>query len=105
MEYQDKAIVDYCDRNNLLLKEVYTDNGECSDSFDRPGYRALESFIKKNKGNGRYLIIMDHDRFSRNLPEALMKIDELEDKYGIKVAEIFSGQSSDRVGYFFCVKE
>ncbi|WEK18869.1 MAG: recombinase family protein [Candidatus Pedobacter colombiensis] len=85
LEYQDKAITDYCNRYDLNLIGVYTDNGECSDTFDRPDYQALESFIKKHKGKARYLIIMDHDRFSRNLPEALMKIDELEDKHGIKV--------------------
>lgn len=28
---------------------------------------------------------MDHDRFSRNLPEALMKIDQLEKRYSLKV--------------------
>ena len=31
------------------------------------------------------MIVLDHDRFSRNLPEALMKIAELEKKYGVKV--------------------
>lgn len=85
LEYQEKAIRDYCARNNLTLIGLYTDNGQCSDSFDRPDYQALESFIKKNKGKAEYLIIMDHDRFSRNLPEALMKIDELQNKFRLKV--------------------
>lgn len=54
--------------------------------FLRPGgLSGTGSLIKKHKGKARYLIIMDHDRFSRNRPEALMKIDELEDKHGIKV--------------------
>lgn len=85
LEYQDKAIRDYCERFKLNLIELYTDNGQGSDTFDRPDYKALESFIKKNKGKAEYLIIMDHDRFSRNLPEALMKIDELQNKFRIKV--------------------
>lgn len=85
LEYQERAITEYCDRNNLNLVSIYTDNGEHSDTFDRPDYQALEKFLKKHKGAVRYLIIMDHDRFSRNLPEALMKIDELEDKHKIKV--------------------
>jgi len=85
LEYQEKAIGDYCTRNNLDLIGLYTDNGQCSDTFDRPDYRALESFLRKNKGKAEYLIIMDHDRFSRNLPEALMKIDELQNRFRIKV--------------------
>lgn len=85
LAYQDKAIRDYCTYNDLNLIAMYTDNGECSDTFDRANYKALETFIKKNKGQASYLIVMHLDRFSRNLPEALMKIDELEDKYHIKV--------------------
>ena len=85
LEYQERAIQEYTQKYNLNLLSIYTDNGQGSDTFDRPDYRALESFIKKHKGKARYLIVMDHDRFSRNLPEALMKIDELEDKYRIKV--------------------
>lgn len=85
LEYQDRAIRDYCTHNNLNLINMYTDNGECSDTFDRANYKELENFIKKNKGEASYLIVMHLDRFSRNLPEALRKIDELEDKHHIKV--------------------
>lgn len=45
----------------------------------------MEVFIKKHKGKVRYLVVLDHDRFSRNLPEALLKIDQLEKKFGLKV--------------------
>lgn len=85
LEYQERAIREYCNRYQLEIIALYTDNGECSDTFDRPDYRALERFIKEHKGAARYLIIMDHDRFSRNLIEALAKIDELEDRFNIKV--------------------
>jgi len=82
---QRQAIEEYCRRNSIELIGMYTDNGKTSYSFDRPDYRSLELYIKNNRGRARYLIIKDHDRFSRNLPEALLKIEELEKKYGIKV--------------------
>jgi DNA invertase Pin-like site-specific DNA recombinase len=85
LEYQDTSINDYCKRNDLNLIGLYTDNGQSSYTFDRPNYQALEAFIKKHKGKARYLTIMDHDRFSRNLSEALAKITELEDRFNIKV--------------------
>ena len=85
LEYQESSIRDYCTRNNLTILSFYKDNGESSYTFDRPDYKALESFLKKFNGKCQYLIILDHDRFSRNLPEALMKISELEHKYGVKV--------------------
>ncbi|HTE00847.1 MAG TPA: recombinase family protein [Mucilaginibacter sp.] len=85
LEYQEESIRDYCHRNNLELTGLFKDNGESSYTFDRPDYKAVEAFIKKHKGQNQYFIIMDHDRFSRNLSEALTKITELENKYGIKV--------------------
>ncbi|WP_450782918.1 recombinase family protein [Streptomyces sp. NPDC001635] len=85
LEYQESSIKQYCNRNNLNLIGLFKDNGESSYTFDRPDYRALESYLKNYKGQCNYLIVLDHDRFSRNLPEALMKIGELETKYGVKV--------------------
>lgn len=85
LEYQESSIKEYCKRNNLSLIGLFKDNGESSFTFDRPDYKALELYLKNYKGQCNYLIVLDHDRFSRNLPEALMKIGELESKYGVKV--------------------
>ena len=82
---QQKYIEDYCIRNKVELIEMFKDNGKKSYTFDRPDYIALEKFIKKHKGEAQFLVVLDHDRFSRNLPEALMKIEYLEKKHGIKV--------------------
>ena len=84
LEYQERHVRAYCETNNLTLLDLFTDDGESSYTFDRPDFKRLEAFIKKNK-NVQYLIIFDHDRFSRNLAEALIKIKELHDKYDVKV--------------------
>lgn len=83
LEYQEKNIRTYCQTHKLNLLDVFRDDGESSYTFDRPDFKRLEQFIKKNKCE--YLIVNDHDRFSRNLAEALMKIKELHVKFGIKV--------------------
>jgi site-specific DNA recombinase len=49
---------------------------------------ALERFIKAHKGEVQYLIVLDHDRFSRILVDALRKIDELQKKFGVKVLSV-----------------
>ncbi|TAN02256.1 MAG: recombinase family protein [Chitinophagaceae bacterium] len=85
LEFQEAAIRQYCERYKINLIAIFKDNGQCSDNFDRPDYIALEKFIKEQNGRINYLIVMCHDRFSRNLPEALMKIKSLEDKFGLKV--------------------
>lgn len=84
VEYQERLIRQYCEANKLALLAVFKDEGESSYTFDRPDFKALEAFIKLNK-NVDYLIILDHDRFSRNLAEALLKIKELQDRWKIRV--------------------
>ncbi|WP_432329838.1 recombinase family protein [Mucilaginibacter sp. P25] len=85
MEYQEKNIRDYCEYNHIALNSIFVDDGASSFTFDRPDYKALEKFIKEHRGKVKYLIVLDHDRFSRNLPEALQKIEQLEKTHGIKV--------------------
>ena len=85
LEYQESTIRKYCRKNSLSLIDLFKDNGESSYTFDRPDYKALENHLKKYRGECQFLIVLDHDRFSRNLPEALLKIAELERKYGVKV--------------------
>jgi site-specific DNA recombinase len=88
LEYQEKTIREYCERNELVLGSVFVDDGKSSYTFDRPDYKALEEFIKKHKKSVKYLVVFDHDRFSRNLPEALQKIEFLEKKHDLKVLSI-----------------
>lgn len=84
LPYQEAQVRKYAEANKLDLLAVFQDNGESSYTFDRPDWTRLESFIKQNK-QVKYLIIFDHDRFSRNLAEAMLKIGELQKKYGITV--------------------
>lgn len=85
LEYQETIVRDYCKRNKLKILEVFRDNGESNYTFKRNSYLALEGFIKKHKRKCQYLVVLDHDRFNRNLPEALIKIADLERKYDVKV--------------------
>ncbi len=88
LPFQAQRIQEYCVRNDLYLKEVYEDNGECSATFDRADYLALERFLKAHKGEVQYLIVLDHDRFSRILVDALRKIEELQTRFGVKVLSV-----------------
>jgi DNA invertase Pin-like site-specific DNA recombinase len=85
LDYQQSHIQEYCIKHDLELMATFRDDGESSYSFDRPDYIALENFIKQHKGAVNYLSIVDHDRFSRNISEALSKITYLEKKFGVKV--------------------
>ncbi|HVM86858.1 MAG TPA: recombinase family protein [Puia sp.] len=88
LDAQEDLIKNYCLRNNLNITAIFRDDGECSYSFDRPDYIALENFIQQHKGQINFLVVKDHDRFSRNISEALAKISSLEKKFGVKVIAI-----------------
>lgn len=94
LDAQERSIRTYCTQHSLSLLNVFKDDGESSYTFDRPDWKALEKFIRANK-SVQYLIIFDHDRFSRNLAEALIKIKELYDRFGIKVLATTDAFDSD----------
>ena len=88
LEDQESAIREYCITNCLNLVAIFKDNGQKSSTFDRLDFKALELFVKRHRGEVRYLIVMEHDRFSRDLSEALSKISSLETKHGLKLVSI-----------------
>ncbi len=88
LESQEASIQSYCHRNDLELLAIFTDNGERSDTFDRPDYKALELFIKRHHPKVSYLIIASHDRFSRDFSEAFYKIKMLEQQFKLKVLAV-----------------
>ncbi|SDH26699.1 recombinase family protein [Chitinophaga filiformis] len=88
LEAQEIAIREYCAKHDLELVDLFRDNGQSSSTFNRIDFKLLEAFIKRNKGQIQYLIVMEHDRFSRDLSKALLKINTLKNKYGIKVVSV-----------------
>jgi site-specific DNA recombinase len=85
IESQQRAINDYCNRYHINIFKTYIDNGQSSYTFDRKQFNLLERELKKNNVN--YIIVYHLDRFSRNMAEAMMKINTLLDK-GIRVRDI-----------------
>lgn len=88
LDAQEAAINDYCAKYGLELVALFKDNGQQSSSFDRLDFKSLEMYVKKHKGLVNYMVVMEHDRFSRDLSEALSKIKKFESIYGIKVVSV-----------------
>jgi DNA invertase Pin-like site-specific DNA recombinase len=88
LEGQAEEIASYCKSHGLELVKTFTDNGKSAFTFDRPEWLQLETFIKKHK-DVKFLVVKHLDRFSRaNLMDALIKIDELENKLKVKVLTV-----------------
>lgn len=93
--YQEYAIKRYCEQNNLTLVAFFRDDGESSDTFNRPNWKALEEFIQKHKDLVQFLVVAELDRFSRDLIKASQKIDEPYQKYKVRVVAVSESISQD----------
>jgi site-specific DNA recombinase len=71
----------YCENNAIEVLALYHDD-ESGKSFNRPEWINIMSFIKRNKGLVNYIIFLKWDRFSRNVAEAYITINEL-NKLGV----------------------
>ena len=65
---QDQSIKlrDFCNSNDINIVKEYKE--DCSaKNFERPEYRKLVNFAKDNKEKIDYLLVLNWDRFSRNI--------------------------------------
>lgn len=76
LAYQEEKLRMYCQIKGIeafrLFKEDYS-----AKTFERPVFRELLSFIKKNKNEVDELLFIKWDRFSRNAGDAYQMIKEL----------------------------
>ena len=80
---QQSSLRDFCEKNSIdIVKEFQEDYS--AKNFNRPEWKRLNAFAKKNKKDIDYLLVVDWDRFSRNVFEALGVINDFKDM-GIEV--------------------
>ena len=80
---QKSSLRDFCAKNSMgVVKEFQEDYS--AKNFNRPEWKKLNDFAKKNKRDIDYLLVVDWDRFSRNVFEALGVINDFKDM-GIEV--------------------
>ena len=83
LQHQETMLIKYCEINNYNIIDIYTE--DCSGkSFDRPKWKEIMSYIKKNRGKVDLILCNRWDRFSRNQYDSLTVIKELR-KYGVTV--------------------
>lgn len=70
-----KEITDYCIKNNMSLRKIYTDQ-QTGKSFNRPRYTVLKEDVLRH---GDVLIISELDRLGRNKLETLKELQYFRD--------------------------
>lgn len=81
LDVQSDALLKYCQRNDIDVVYTFNEDHSAKD-FNRPAFRKFLDYAKKNRGNIDLLLFTSWDRFSRNIMDAYMMIDQLK-KYGI----------------------
>jgi site-specific DNA recombinase len=73
---QQAKLNTHCESRGYKVLERFSEDFSAK-TFDRPTFKILVDFIKKNKGVVSKLVFLKWDRFSRNATEALIMIKEL----------------------------
>ena len=76
LNHQQEMLVKHCEINNYNIIKHYTEDYSAK-TFNRPEWKILMSYIKKNKNSIDMILFTKWDRFSRNLEEALTTIRQL----------------------------
>jgi DNA invertase Pin-like site-specific DNA recombinase len=82
---QEQKLLNYCSVNNLKVS-IFRDDHSAK-TFNRPEFKKLISFIKKNKSKVNQVLFTKWDRFSRNTLESYNKIEDFH-QLGIMVNAI-----------------
>ena len=86
LQHQENMLLQYCQLHNYNVIEIYTEDYSAKD-FNRPEWKKILLFIKRNKGLVNMVLCLRWDRFSRNLYDSLTTIKALH-KLGVTVRTI-----------------
>jgi len=74
--HQEEQLRRYAEVKGIEVVEHFQDDASAK-SFNRPEFKRLLEFMRKNKRRVDYLLFIKWDRFSRNISEAYKMIDTL----------------------------
>ena len=75
---QEQKLLNYCSSNDINVIAIFRDDHSAK-SFNRPEFKKLFGFIKKNRSKVDQLLFTKWDRFSRNTKESYNKIKDFYD--------------------------
>ena len=89
IEYQDAAIMQYCERNHLIMINKYIDRAQSGTTSKRHAFRQMLSDAKSQPGWSQ-ILVYNFSRFSRNVIDSITYSSELL-SYGITLVSITEG--------------
>lgn len=86
LDMQKQKILDYCDKEGVVIDKWYIDGGYSGSKLDRPDMQKLLSDAEKGEiGN---VFVYKLDRLSRDTIDTLNLINKMFPKYGVKIVSM-----------------
>ena len=80
LDEQDRRLHDEAKRRNFFVADKFSDEGVSGkNTVDREGYQKMMKAIRAGKDNVSAILVADLSRFSRNMADVVIAIDELSD--------------------------
>lgn len=79
---QRERLLKYCDDRDIEIVSIHHDD-ESAKTFNRPEWIKIMSYIKKHRNAVDLILFVKWDRFSRNVTQSYIAIDELK-RYGVE---------------------
>lgn len=87
IDAQLRAINEYCEKENIKIVAVFTDEAQTGKNSDRDNFQEMLSGILKDRYNIDYVLVHKFNRFARNQYDSAIYKKKLKEK-GIKVVSV-----------------
>ena len=79
LQAQEEKVREYCNRNDIEIVAVFSEDYTAWHGFDRPDYNKLNNLLLKNKIKVDYILFTQWSRFSRDYTESVIEIRRLKE--------------------------
>ena len=87
IDAQIRAIKDYCEKENIKLVAIFTDEAQSGKSSERDNFQEMITGIIKDRYNIDYVLVHKFNRFARNQYDSAIYKKKLKEK-GVKVVSV-----------------
>ena len=87
LQGQLQACQEYAQQEGWKVMKVFEDAGESAKTANRPQLLSMLEFVRKNKGQIKFVIVWKVDRFARNLADH-MSVTAILNKQGARLASV-----------------
>lgn len=87
IDAQLRAINEYCERENIKIITIFTDEAQTGKNSDRDNFQEMISGILKDRYNVDYVLVHKFNRFARNQYDSAIYKKRLKEK-GVKVVSV-----------------